>query len=74
MEDLAITTLEESIGPTEGTCHQGEMQLFKENLDSEGEDFQYSDEEYLNYNVYFYSFILIYLKRKQQYISNVITK
>jgi len=44
------------------------------NLDSEEEDFMYSDEEHLNYNVDFSSFILIYLKRKQQYISNVITQ
>lgn len=65
MEDLVIRTLEESFGPTEGTCHQGEMQLVKDSLDSEGEDFQCFDEEHLNYNVDFSSFILIYLNHKQ---------
>lgn len=41
----------ELVDPMEITCNQGELPPIENNLDNEGEDFQFSNEENLDYNV-----------------------
>jgi len=53
VEYLVITTLEELVDPIERTKHQGELPPVEENLDSEGEDFQFSNKEHPDYKEYF---------------------